>query len=55
MTQHPEQQVARLVHLGTEEGDRFGDRLVNGLVEADDVLQTRVIDLTRIYPQAKDR
>ena len=54
MAQHPEQQVARLVHLGGKEADGFGDRLVDGLVEADDVVQVGGVGLTCVHPHAED-
>ena len=50
MTQHPEQQVACPVHLFAKKADRFGERLVDGLIEADDILQITFIGLTRFGP-----
>jgi hypothetical protein len=54
VTQYPEQQIARLFLIVAKKDDGFGERLVNGLVEADDVLQSKFIELKRIPPLEKD-
>ena len=55
VTKHPEQQVARPLHLFAKKSDRFGERLVDGLVEANDILQINVIGLTRIRSTGEGR
>jgi hypothetical protein len=46
VTKHTEQQIARPLHLFAKKSDRFGERLVDGLVEANDIFQINVIRLT---------
>ena len=43
-----------MVHLCAEKADRFGARLVNGLVEANDVFDMRALGLTIVRPQTKN-
>ena len=49
----PSKRVACLIYLRTEEADRFGDRLVDGLVEAHDVVKVRRFGRTGVHPQAE--
>ena len=46
MAKHPEQQIARPLHLFVKQFYRFGERLVDGLVEANDIFQINVIRQT---------
>jgi len=52
--QHTQKQVAGLVHLGTVKPNRFRERLVDRLVEADDVVQMWDFGLTIVDPEAKN-
>ena len=54
MTQSSNQQVARLINLGTEKTDRFDDPLIDRLVETDNIIQANLIRLALVHPQAKD-
>ena len=47
---HSKQQIAPPVNLLSERVDRFSKRLVNGFVEADDILQMSIFGLTRVCP-----
>ena len=53
MPKHSKKQVARLFDVRTEKSDRFGKRLVDGLIEADHVIKLGVARLTGVRPQAK--
>ncbi len=53
VSKHSQQQVTSLIYLRTEKTDRFGDCLVDGFVEADDVVQIGGVVLTLIRPLAK--
>ena len=54
MTKHSQQQIARLVYLDAEKLNRFGDRLIYRLVEANHVVRTGYVRLASIAPQPKD-
>ena len=48
------QQVAGLVYLRAEEIDRFCKRLVDRLVETDDIVEVRCFRVAIIHPSAQD-
>jgi len=54
VAEHPKQEVPRLIHLRAEMPDGLGQRLIDGLVEANDVLQWRVGGQARVHPHYED-
>lgn len=54
MAEHAEQEVARSIHLRAEESHGLGQRLVDGLVESNEVLEIRWVGFAGIHPESQN-